>query len=168
MLYVMSLEYEISIFIFLLHEHFVILISIYTKKKDLNYLWLLWMVLMNNYRKWFATRASFEFYLTFMNCFQFSCDFSIQNCFDMFSQIISLSYGLTTRVTFKIFVTFENTFYVADTMRRHLKTIHKDQKDFICRSCWKSFTRASYLRFIKSTKIPNVTLVENHLLFCQI
>ena len=30
---------------------------------------------------------------------------------------------------------FENIFYVADTMSRHLKTIHKDQKDFICRSC---------------------------------
>ena len=81
------------------------LISIYIKNY-LNYLWLSWMVLMTNKCKWFATRALFEFYLTFMNCFQFSCDFSIQNCFDIFSQIISLSYGLTTRVTFKIFVTF--------------------------------------------------------------
>ena len=31
-------------------------------------------------------------------------------------------------------------------MRRHVKTIHKDKKDFICGSCGKSFTQASYLR----------------------
>ena len=63
-------------------------------KKYLNYLWLSWMVLMTNKCKWFATRALFEFYLTFMNCFQFSCDFSIQNCFDIFSQIVAFRSSL--------------------------------------------------------------------------
>ena len=31
-------------------------------------------------------------------------------------------------------------------MRRYVKTIHKDQKDFIRRDCGKSFTQARYLR----------------------
>ena len=97
-----NMKYQFSFFFFM-----NTLLSLFQYiKKYLNYLWLSWMVLMTNKCKWFATRALFEFYLTFMNCFQFSCDFSIQNCFDIFSQIISLSYGLTTRVTFEIFVTF--------------------------------------------------------------
>ena len=33
-------------------------------------------------------------------------------------------------------------FYLADTIRRRVKSIHKNQKDFICSSCGKSFTQA--------------------------
>jgi len=36
-------------------------------------------------------------------------------------------------------------FYVADAIRRQVKPIHKDQKGFICSSCGKSFTQAGNL-----------------------
>ena len=81
----------------------------------------------------------------------------------------------------------ENHFTQADFLRRH-KIIHEGQKDFKCNSCGKLFTHVGDMKkhiktvtmidlrklsvitskpFMKATKISNVTLVENHLLFCQ-